>query len=183
MRLETAKVLEEPRLSQAWGMYSSAFAELRAVAVQRQVMNMAEFGQVMTDERVTKHLAVNGDDAGIVALSTFTNELGAMPLISPEFFARRWPRLYAQRRIWYLGFFAIHPAYRSSGIFERVIAQMWTEVQAGGGVAALDVCGLNTELGLPGAIERTLRRLSPDMVAQSLDTQTYWAFTVDATPP
>jgi GNAT superfamily N-acetyltransferase len=183
MRLEKSKILSEPRLSQAWGMYSSAFAPLRAAAVQRQVMNMAEFSQVMTDERVAKHLAVAGDDDGkIVALATFTNELDAMPLISPEFFAQRWPHLYARQRIWYLGFFVIDPEHRRSGIFEAVIAQMWTEVQAAGGVAALDVCGQNTALGLPRAIERTLRRLSPGMVAESLDTQTYWAFSLDAMP-
>ncbi len=183
MRLEKSKILSEPRLSQAWGMYSAAFAHLRAAAVQRQVMSLAEFGQVMSDERVAKHLAVaeDGDDR-IIALATFTNELGAMPLISPEFFARRWPHLYARQHIWYLGFFVIDPEHRSSGIFEAVIAQMWAEVQAAGGVAALDVCGRNAALGLPRAIERTLRRLSPGMVAESLDTQTYWAFSVDAMP-
>lgn len=169
-------MLAEPRLSQAWLMYSAAFAGLRAAAVQRHVMNEAEFAQVMRDDRVGKHFAITDDGAEIAALATFTNELDAMPLISPEFFAHRWPKLYAQRRIWYLGFFAIDAAHRGGGLFEAVIAQMWEPVMREGGVAALDLCAQNVTLGLPKAIERTLLALTPEMVAESIDTQTYWAF-------
>ncbi len=181
MLLETAKALDEPRVSQAWAMYESSFAHLRAAAVQRQVLTRVEFGQVMADERVAKHLALAEEDDRIVGLATFTNQLDAMPLISPEFFAHRWPVAYAQQRVWYLGFFAIDPGHRHSGIFEAVIAQMWAEIQMAGGVAALDMCGHNFALGLQAAIARTLLGLSPDMVAEALDTQTYWAYTLGPT--
>lgn len=173
-------VLAEPQLSQAWRLYADAFAQLRTAAMQRHVMSRAEFDVVMADKRVEKHLAI--DDSGtageerVTGLATFTNVLEAMPLISPEFFAHRWPDQYARHQVWYLGFFAIHEEYRSTGIFETVIAQMWAHVQAGGGVAALDVPGVNAQLGLPQAITRTLRALSPGVLAGQVDTQTYWAF-------
>jgi hypothetical protein len=176
MRAEVAQVLAEPRLTQAWEMYSAAFADLRATAAQRHVMSEFEFRQVMRDARVGKHFAASDDGDRIAALATFTNDLEAMPLISPEFFARRWPKLYAQRRIWYLGFFAIDPAQRGGGLFEKVIAQMWEPVVREGGIAALDVCAQNVAVGLPAAIERTLRALTPEMVAECVDTQAYWAF-------
>jgi hypothetical protein len=178
MRAEVAQVLAEPRLTQAWEMYSAAFADLRAAAAQRHVMNEVEFRQVMRDTRVGKHLAASDDGDRIAALATFTNDLEAMPLISPEFFARRWPKLYAQRRVWYLGFFAIEPSSRGSGVFEQVITRMWAEVQEYGGVAALDVCGQNAELGLPFAIRRVLESLTPQVIAEQVDVQAYWAFSL-----
>ncbi|WP_051368032.1 hypothetical protein [Hamadaea tsunoensis] len=192
VRFAIEHVLAEPQLSQAWRLYADAFAQLRTAAMQRHVMSRPEFDAVMADRRVEKHLAIDngasGNSAGgnsatdngagetITGLATFTNVLEAMPLVSPEFFAHRWPDQYARHQVWYLGFFAIHEEYRSTGIFETVIAQMWAHVQAGGGVAALDVCGVNAQLGLPQAITRTLRELSPEVLAGQVDTQTYWAF-------
>jgi hypothetical protein len=161
-------------------MYSSAFAGLRVAAVQRHVMNHAEFVQVMGDDRVGKHFAVSEDGEDVTALATFTNDLEAMPLISPEFFAHRWPQLYARRQIWYLGFFAIDAAHRGGGLFEEVIAQMWEPIMREGGIAALDMCAQNVTAGLPKAIERTLHELSPEMTAESVDTQTYYAFSLGA---
>ncbi|NUT37774.1 MAG: hypothetical protein HOV79_32415 [Hamadaea sp.] len=181
MRLEMAHVLDPPRSTQAWRMYEAAFAPLRTRAMQRHAMNREEFDQVMADKRVEKHLALDPRDDAIVALATFTNVLDAMPLISPEYFATRWPDLYERHRVWYLGFFAIEAEHRHSGIFEAVIGQMWAPIQAGGGVAALDIPMINVERGLADAITRTLRDLTPDMVAEQVDAQTYWAFT-RATP-
>jgi hypothetical protein len=81
-----------------------------------------------------------------------------------------------QRRIWYLGFFAIDAKHRSAGLFEDVIAQMWEPVMREGGIATLDMCAQNVELGLGKAIERTLHGLTPEMTAECVDTQSYWAY-------
>ena len=180
MRLEISLVLEQPRLDRAWAMYTTAFDELRTLAMQRHVMIRDEFDLVMTDKRVEKHLAIDPGTDAVVALATFTNVLESMPLISPEYFAARWPEFCQQGRVWYLGFFAIDEAYRSSGIFEAVIAQMWAPIQAAGGVAALDICAFNAAIGLPKAITRTLQDLTPDVVANQADVQTYWVFSLAA---
>jgi hypothetical protein len=176
MRVEVKAVLTVERIGQAWELYTSAFAELRATAAQRHVMNRGEFDEVMTDERVKKYLAIDPVTDELAGLATFTNTLSAMPLISPEFFERRWPDLFAKDLIWYLGFFAIEPHYRGTGTFEEVIAQMWAEVRSQGGVAALDVCGYNTGLGLPLAIRRTLEALTPDVITEQVDVQAFWSF-------
>jgi len=156
VRFAIEHVLAEPQLSQAWRLYADAFAQLRTAAMQRHVMSRPEFDAVMADRRVEKHLAVDdGDDDGdggdetITGLATFTNVLEAMPLVSPEFFAHRWPDQYARHQVWYLGFFAIHEEYRSTGIFETVIAQMWAHVQAGGGWPRWTSAGSTPSSGCP----------------------------------
>ncbi|MEV6967733.1 hypothetical protein AB0M47_21760 [Hamadaea sp. NPDC051192] len=180
MRYEMTEELEQPRLDQAWATYSAAFDELRAATVERNVMYRHEFDVVMLDKRIEKHYAVDPAIDRVVALATFTNALDALTWLSPEYFAARWPDQFAKKQIWYLGFFAIHPEYRHSGIFEAVITQMWRPIHASGGVAALDICGVNISLGLAGAITRTLKDLTPAMVTEEIDVQTYWAFSLDA---
>jgi len=179
MEIEVTKVVAGPRREAAWRLYNDAFDELRAAAVQRHLMRRHEFDEVMADERVVKVVGVTDPDI-VVALATYTNDLEAMPLISPEYFARRWPDLYATRRIWYLGFFAVRPEHRGTGIFEAVIEDMWQVVRAGHGIAALDICRRNEELGLPQAIAQTLDSLSPGVTASRIDEQAYWVY---AAPP
>jgi hypothetical protein len=180
MRVVKSCVVEGAALAGAWEMYRAAFAELRAIAAHRQVLTKAEFQQVMLDRRIDKYL-ISEEDGGDrpLALATFTNTLEAMPLLSPEFFAHRWPDLYAHRQIWYLGFFAIDEARRSQGIFENMISEMWSQVPQGG-MAALDMCVSRQDLGLAKAIERTLQRLTPQVTAECVDMQTVWAFRSDS---
>jgi ribosomal protein S18 acetylase RimI-like enzyme len=167
-----------PELSDTlWQLYTEAFDELRVAAVQRHVMDRAEFDDVLGDKRVLKYV---GRDAlrpdQVAALATFTNELDSMPLISPDYFAHRWPDLYAERRIWYIGFFAIHPQSRGSGLFEEVIADMWTRVQNSRGIAALDICRRNDQIGLGRAIHHTLASLTEGARASRMDEQTFWLY-------
>jgi hypothetical protein len=182
VEIEVTNVVAGHRREAAWRLYCDAFDELRASAVQRHLMHRHEFDEVMADERVVKVVGLGGELAAVVALATYTNELEAMPLISPEYFERRWPDLYATRRIWYLGFFAIHPEHRRTGVFEAVIEDMWRVVQAGHGIAALDICRRNEKLGLPQAIEQTLVSLSPGTTASRVDEQAFWVYTAPRTP-
>ena len=175
MEIEFERVVPATVLEATWELYTRAIEELRRSAVQRHVMYRAEFDDMMADERVWKYRGV--DSTGeITALATFTNQLESMPLISPEYFASRWPEHYAEGRVWYLGFIAIHPAHRGTGVFESVIEELWRPVQADRGVAALDMCGRNEAIGLPDAITRTLASLTPNVVATALDQQSYWSF-------
>jgi hypothetical protein len=181
MEIEVTKVVAGGRRDAAWQLYCEAFDELRAAAVQRHVMHRREFDEVMADERVVKVIAAEHGPNAVDALATYTNELEAMPLISPEYFAARWPDLYATRRIWYLGFFAIRPQLRGSGVFETVIEDMWQVVLAGQGIAALDICRRNEKFGLPQAIEKTLDAVSPGVTASRIDEQAYWVYTAPPT--
>lgn len=175
----------------AWGLYLSAFDELRSSAVQRHLYTRAEFDAVMDDERVVKYVgrrlgsadtvALVDDDGAEVsdlcALATFTDDLTTMPLISPEYFAARWPDHYARGRCFYIGFVAVHPHYHGTGVFFDVVSDMTTTVSELSGVAVLDVCSRNSErYQLPQAILRIAQSRVPTVTGTPVDTQTYWAY-------
>jgi hypothetical protein len=179
MKVSVENVLSGELLEAAWRLYNEAFGELRAVAVQRHLMYRGEFDDVMTDERVQKYLSITSE--GVLAgLATLTNDLDAVPLISPDYFAHRWPEQYAQRQIWYQGFVAIDATQRSTGVFEALIDSMWQVVRIKGGIAALDLCARNEKRRLDAAITRTLTALTPDVIATRLDTQAFWAWELPA---
>lgn len=175
MHVDVEKVVATEQRAEAWRLYNEAFDELRYVAVQRHLMHRNEFDDTMDDERIEKYVAI-ADDGSLAGLAIVTNELDAMPLISPDYFARRWPAHYAERRIWYLGFIAIAATQRSSGVFEAMIDRMWRMVRVHAGVAALDLCARNEARHLDAAITRTLTDLTPDVIATRLDTQAFWAW-------
>jgi len=177
MVVTTTRVIEGPAAERCWRLYTDAFAELRTAAVQRHVMTRAEFDSVLVDKRVTKYIAVDPVRRyQLCALGTMTNELEAMPLISPDYFAHRWPRRYAERRIWYIGFVAIDPRYHGTGILPQIVESV-CEVVGADGIAVLDICRHNEEVyRLPGAIRRLIDTFVTGVRATRLDEQTYWAY-------
>jgi hypothetical protein len=162
---------------EAWELYGRAFDDLRALAVQRHVMYRHEFTGLLADERIAKYL-VTADDGRLAALATMTNDLDAVPLISPEFFERRWPLLYAKKRVWYVPFVAVHPDHQAGGVMARIIDRMCVE-PAGeeGGVICLDVCEhRETSQRLPMAIEGQANRTLPGITRVRLDAQVFWGY-------
>jgi hypothetical protein len=177
MAIAVERALAPELQDAAWAFYVRAFEELRTTAVQRHMMHRHEFDEVMADGLVWKYRGIDPDDpTAVPALATFTNALDTMPLISPDYFAHRWPTLYSGRRIWYIGFFGIDPGHRGSGFFEEVIAHMWRIVLDSDGIAVLDICRRNAELGLPTAIHATLASLTVGARATTIDEQTYWLY-------
>jgi hypothetical protein len=177
MRITVDKVLPAEFLEAAWLLHNLAFDELRTESITRHVMFRNEFEAVMADERVWKYRGIDeSDPTAVPAMATFTNDLSTVPLVSLEFFEHRWPELYSGQRIWYIGFFAIDPDHRGSGVFEQVIAHMWRAVTESDGIAMLDICRRNDRLGLPTAIHQTLLSLTPEMTATTVDEQTYWLY-------
>ena len=173
----SVKVLDKVRGSlrkEAWALYHAAFEELNARAVQRHLMYPSEFDDVMHDRRVQKYLCF-GDNGELTGLATYTNHLDALPLISPQYFARRWPRHYAERRIWYIGFIAVSQAGRSRALVEMV-ELMYAKV-AGDGIVGLDVCTYNADgHHMARSIAAFMRRLSSDVRIEKADEQSYWLY-------
>jgi hypothetical protein len=173
----SVKILDEvegPLLDEAWTLYHDAFEELNANAVQRHLMYRGEFDDVMHDRRVQKYLCLAADDE-LTGLATYTNHLDAVPLISPQYFARHWPRHYAERRIWYIGFIAVGPTGRASALAEMV-ERMYTAV-AEDGIVGLDVCNYNGEgRHMARSIAAFMRRLSSDVRIERADEQSYWLY-------
>lgn len=176
----TIKVVDEVHdslIEEAWTLYHTAFRELNAYAVQRHLMYRHEFDEVMRDTRVRKYLWLN-DDGALGGLSTYTNDLDAVPLISPQYFERRWPDLYAQRRIWYCGFVGVHPNCQGNHrAFADMVEAMYLEAATSGGIIALDMCRFNDESRrLSRAIPLMLHRLSGNVRTERMDEQSYWLY-------
>lgn len=171
--VETVRVVEGDVREQAWKLYLQSFDELRYLAVQRHVMYGSEFDEVMADERVDKFL-LYGDDGSLQALSTMTADLRSMPLISPEYFARRWPERYGAGLVFYIGFLAVHPDSHGSGVFGDLVRAMTEPVAGRGGLAVIDVCTYNKDrLHLPRAIRWLASTWATSVEMSDLDAQTY----------
>ncbi len=83
-------ITEDELIEAAWRLYEEAFQDLKSLAVQRHLMYRSEFDEVMRDSRVQKYLCYE-DDGTLCGLSTYTNDLHAIPLIAPEYFEHHWP--------------------------------------------------------------------------------------------
>jgi hypothetical protein len=163
-------------LESAWDLYEDAFRELNALAVQRHLMYRSEFDDVMRDTRVQKYLCVD-DDSSLSGLATYTNDLRAVPLIAPEYFARRWPELYRQRKIWYCGFVAVTPGGRGNRSFAQLVEAMYTDAADHNGIIGLDLCQFNAERrNMSRVIRIMLDRLSGAVRAERMDQQSYWIY-------
>ena len=159
----------------AWRLYEEAFRGLNELAVQRHLMYRSEFEDVMADARVLKYFCY--DDAGVLyGLSTCTNQLESMPLLSPEYFKRRWPTLFEQRKIYYCGFLAVERCARGTVAFSELIEAMYLTASSGDGMIGMDVCRHNGDRRMAKVIETMLHRLSGGTRAECMDQQSYWMY-------
>ncbi len=174
MGIKVVDEVHESLMEDAWSLYHEAFRELNALAVQRHLMYRSEFDEVMLDRRVQKYLCLD-DDGALCGLSTYTNDLESIPLISPQYFARHWPRHYAERRIWYVGFVAVK-ADAPVTTFAQLIAAMH-ETSTCDAITALDVCARTDAVRhLPRSVRVLLHRLSGNVRMHKLDEQSYWLY-------
>jgi hypothetical protein len=176
MTVKVVDVLHGSLLEDAWSLYHEAFEELNAFAVQRHLMYRTEFDDVMLDQRVQKYLCLADDDT-LCGMSTYTNDLDSMPLISPPYFERRWPQHYAERRVWYCGFVAVHPNGRTANAFGELVEAMYLVAAAQNGIIALDMCRHNDQQRrLSRVVPLMLHRLSGDVRTERMDEQSYWLY-------
>ncbi len=170
-------VTEDELIESAWRLYEEAFQDLKSLAVQRHLMYRDEFDEVMRDSRVQKYLCFSDDGGELVGLSTYTNDLHAMPLIAPEYFARRWPEQYRQRKIWYCGFVAVGSAKQYRGAFADLVEAMYLMAANQNGIIALDFCRYNDQLrNMSRVIRLMLHRLSGGVQAECMDQQSFWVY-------
>lgn len=168
-------ITEDELIEAAWRLYEEAFQDLKSLAVQRHLMYRSEFDEVMRDSRVQKYLCYE-DDGTLCGLSTYTNDLHAIPLIAPEYFEHHWPEAFAARKIWYIGFLAVHPDAQGRRAFAQLAEQMYMVAASQDGLVGLDLCTHNAEirnmsrvLGLMGS---RLGRSRFDRI----DQQSFWLY-------
>ena len=173
MSVQKMLVVSDDLREQAWKLYLEAFDPLRHTAVQRHVMYGDEFDAVMADARVEKYLIYDAEGS-LQGLGTITNHMRSMPLVSPEYFAERWPDRSAEGRVYYIGFVGVHPDSHGSGIFGELVHAMTSMVADCDGVAILDVCRHNyKKLHLPRMISILASSWAPHVEMVDLDAQTY----------
>lgn len=176
VRLQTVTTLDVVAgdlLEDAWKLYQQSFEPLRHLAVQRHVMYADEFDAVMGDPRVQKFLAC-GDNGSLQGISSMTTDLLAVPLVSPEYFAHRWPERYRAGHIYYIGFLAVHPDSHGTGVFGEMVKSMTGQVALADGLAIIDVCTYNKDrLHLPRAINSLSSTWASHVKMATLDAQTY----------
>lgn len=170
-------------IDQAWELYEEVFAEVNDLAAQRHLMTYAEFQTVYHDGDVRKFYA--HDEAGrLIGMATLTNNLAAWPLISPQYFARRWPHFYARRAIWYCGFVGARPNQHA---FRNLVTDMYHLIHSNDGMTAMDFCTHNCiTRRLPDATLKLLGRLDPTTSMEVADQQTFIVYhfgTAGATQP
>jgi hypothetical protein len=177
MNIKVVDRVHEDLIEDAWTLYYEAFKDLNALAVQRHQMYRHEFDEVMSDERVQKYLAIDDIDGELRGLSTYTNDLDAMPLISPQYFQRRWPKHYAEKRVWYCGFVAGQDDGRAAMAFGELVEAMYLVAAAQNGIIGLDFCRHNDEARRMSRVVRLmLHRLSGDVRAERMDEQQFWLY-------
>jgi hypothetical protein len=171
------QITDEEMHAATWELYERALGEMRSLAVQRHLMYRSEFDEVMLDLRIDKYLCYD-DDGTLCGLSTFSNDLRAMPLISPEYFERRWPDLYQDRRIWYAGFVAVDRAARGSRALLELMEAMYHTASANNGMIALDFCRYNdNKRNMGKATERILGRFARGVIrAERMDEEQFWSY-------
>jgi hypothetical protein len=175
VNIETHARLTLGQLHEASFLYADAFHEISALAVQQHMMGAGEFIVLCADTRIEKWIA-RDPQGTMIGLGVQTTDLYAWPLISPAYFERRWPKLYAEHKIWYVGFVCTRqdpPAPVDT--FGRLIRAMSAPTRAVGGISAMDFCAANTNRDLPRIAERLLSSAGPlDMSV--LDKQSFYAF-------
>ncbi|WP_199515958.1 hypothetical protein [Nucisporomicrobium flavum] len=173
-----------PPIEQAWKLYEETFAEINGLAAQRHLMTYEEFQSVYHNDEVRKFYA--HDRAGrLIGMATLTNNLAAWPLISPPYFARRWPHSHKRQAIWYCGFVGARPGQLHA--FRDLVTDMYDLIRSNNGMAVMDFCTHNLiTRRLPDATLALLSRLDPTTRMEVADQQTFIFYrfgTVDGPRP
>src|SRR5918998_1867761 len=124
-------------------LYHRAFEPLKVQAAARQVLNREEFLGQLEDHRVDKYVAwdASGEPAGII---TLTRHLHAVPWISPEFFAARYPEQWARNAVYYLGFALARPTTQEPRFLETAVRMAMETLALERPVIAYDICFYNS---------------------------------------
>jgi len=173
-------VVTGPTAEMFFQLYLQAFEPLRTKAAARQVLTRDEFFEHLADPRVDKYVAWQSASEP-VGITTLTKHLDALPWISAEYYAARYPEEWSRNAVYYLGFTLCQPAVAGGSrapdrpnFLETLIQIGIGPLIAERGVIAYDVCLYNNEtLNLPDRIAKVLNRHS-DARAEVLDTQVYY---------
>jgi hypothetical protein len=179
MVVKVLDVLDTGLLNEAWELYREAFEDLNEVTIQRHLDTEEEFRQIASDRRIQKYLSF-ADDGTLRGVSCYTPMLGvgATPLISTAYFARRYPEQFSRGRVYVCLFVAVHKQHRGrTGAFVEMVDAMYREAWDHKGVIVLDVCRFNIEAHhLDRGIIQVMHGIDPDVYSEDADAQHYLVY-------
>ncbi len=178
--LKTVAILDGELRERAYDVYYECFAPLQVAAVQQHLMSRADFDEIAADEGTDKVLIA--DDAGaVVGLTTITNDLSKVSLVSNDYYEAHYPTLYKERKILYVPLIAILP--HCQGRFAELVTAFFQICVTRDAVLGMDVCDHNVDLGFVKAIRLLTERCAgpePESghkpIARRIDAQSYWLF-------
>ncbi|OLE21522.1 MAG: hypothetical protein AUG44_27310 [Actinobacteria bacterium 13_1_20CM_3_71_11] len=173
MKITIERSMAPADIDTFYGIYVTAFDPLRTRAAARHLLSAQEFAAEMTDERIEKYVAWSAEGQPI-ALTTLTGDLAAVPWVSPDYYAARYPEHFARGALFYLGYTLVHPDHERHGVFARIAARIVRRCTEARAVCAFDVCGHNDDVHQIGRSIAALSR-SLDMKVETADVQTYYA--------
>ena len=154
-------------------LYHRAFAPLATLSAVRQLLREDEFHEEMADPRIEKLVA--RVDGAAVGLAIITPDLEAIPWISPEFFAARYPEHHARRALYYIAFTLADPEHRAATTYVAmldVLLQRLTDERA---ICIYDICTHNNvQMRFADHLRARANRWA-FAEEQVLDTQTFYA--------
>jgi GNAT superfamily N-acetyltransferase len=156
-----------------WRLYDEAFAPLRLVSPHRQNLFEDEFHEEMNDERIIKFVLWDGDEA--VGMALVATDVSAVPWVSAEYFAHRYPAHFADGRIYYFGALLMAPEHQRDGSLQRLTAELVNFVLSNDGMVAFDCAGMNQRV-VPRFTRAALEQQAAKLEGEELDAQHYHAF-------
>ena len=172
MRITQLRTVGSDMARRYWALYDEAFAGMRTASPCRQYLTEEEFHAEMTDERIIKFVLWDEDDP--VGMLLVASDLRALPWISPEYFAERYPDHYASGRIYYAGALLTAPHERRLGNANELMLEFARFIGERRAVMAFDCASINAEF-LPAAICQASDQVGTYRMGE-LDTQHYFAF-------
>lgn len=156
-----------------WQQYVTAFTPLQELALLNHLYRESEFMALFFDPTVTKLIGWSGSDP--VGLAMVTNNLDAVPQISPPFLYRRYPDLAARDAIFFGILVFVADERRGRTLFARLISGMGQLAAHADGLIVFDVCRHNMETF---ALHEQLARVAtwfPRSSFEAIDAQSYFA--------
>lgn len=170
LQVTTKLKLETDTISDLYPRYADAWSTALHEAAARHLLSEDEFHDEMIDERLEKYLVL--DEAGsVVAMTTLTTELAAIPWINPSFYRERFPDEHRRGSLFYLGYTFVDVDHRRSSALALMVDAINARIAAARGVIGFDICGFNVGHGIGRRLDRMFYRSAG---STTLDTQTYF---------
>ena len=168
MRITTTTRVDGALSDLFYELYLDTFAPLRIKAAARHILDPDEWRDEMTDERVVKIIAWDGDEAA--GLSTLATDITALPWVNAEFYFHRYPG----REIYYCGISLVRAAWQGTSVFSLMMRELIGTTALAGAVQAFDCSKFNVQELRMIDMLRTLTADFIPMEPEEVDTQHYW---------